>query len=60
MGVFVKINHSSNNVITDDKLNIGKVMISLFDREVNTVGKGESAGYPQFLHFPQCLLNPSS
>ena len=27
----------------DDKLNIGKMMISLFDKVENTVGNGENA-----------------
>ena len=29
----------------DEKLNIAKMKISLFDRVENTVGKGENAGY---------------
>ena len=29
----------------DDKLNIAKMMIFLFNKEGNTVGKGENAGY---------------
>ena len=37
----------------DDKLNSAKMMISLFDRVENTVGKGENAGYQHFLLFPQ-------
>ena len=32
--------------------------ISLFDREENTVGKGENAGYQHFLLFPQCFPKP--
>ena len=37
----------------DDKLNVAKMMISLFDRMENTVGKGENAGYwlPAFSPF---------
>ena len=30
--------------IADDKSNVTKMMISLFDRVENTVGKGENAG----------------
>ena len=47
-------------VFADDKLNVAKMAISLFDRVQNTVGKGETAGYHHFLHFPQCFLKPSS
>ena len=36
----------------DDKLYIAKMMISVFVRVENTVGKGENAGYQGFLHFP--------
>ena len=44
----------------DDKLYVAKVMIYLFDRVENTVGKGENAGYQHFLLFPQCFQKPSS
>ena len=44
----------------DDKLNVTKVIISLFGRVENTVGKGENAGYQHFLLFPQCFPKPSS
>ena len=36
----------------DDILTIAKMMISLFDREENNVGKWEIAGYLHFLLFP--------
>ena len=36
----------------DDKFNIGKMKISLFDRVENIVGKGENAGYQHFFLFP--------
>ena len=39
------------------------MMISLFDRVENTVGKEENAGYQHFLLFPlcfQCFPKPSS
>ena len=39
----------------DDKLNVAKIMIFLFDRAENTVGKGENASYQHFLLFPQCF-----
>ena len=35
-------------------------MVLLFDIAENTVGKGENAGYQQFLLFPQCFPKPSS
>ena len=44
----------------DDKLNIIKMAISLLDRVENSVGKGENAGFQQFLLFPPCLSKPSS
>ena len=44
--------------LADDKLNIGKMTISLFDRIQNTEGKGENAVYHHFLLFPQCFLKP--
>ena len=47
-------------VFADDKSNFVGMMISLFDRVENTVGKGENVGYLHFLLFPQCFLNPSS
>ena len=45
---------------SDDKLNTAKVMICLFDRVENNVGKGENAAYQHFLLFPQCFPMPSS
>ena len=45
---------------TDDKLNIAKMIISLFDRVENTVGKGVNAGYQHFLLSPQCFPKPCS
>ena len=35
-------------------------MISVLDRVENTVGKGENAGYQDFLLFPQYFPKPSS
>ena len=43
----------------NDKLNVAKMTISLYDRVENTVGKGENAGYRHFLlshSFFQSLL----
>ena len=44
----------------NDKLKVAEMMISLFDRVENTVGKGENAGYQHFLLFPQCFPKPYS
>ena len=33
------------------------MIISVFDRVENIVGKGENAGYQHFLLFPQCFEN---
>ena len=43
----------------DDKFNVAKMTISLFDRVGNTVGKGENAGHQHFV-FPHCFPKPSS
>ena len=39
----------------DDKFNVATMMIYLFDRIENTVGKGEKAVYQHFLLFSQCF-----
>ena len=40
----------------DDRINEAQVMISVFDRVENIVGKGENAGHQQhFIFFPQCV-----
>ena len=44
----------------EDKLNVAKRMISLFDRGENTVGKVEIAGKQHVLLFLQCLPKYSS
>ena len=35
------------------------MMISLYDRVENIVGKGENSGYQHFLLFPQCFQKAS-
>ena len=40
-------------VFADDKLNVAQMMISVFDKVKNIVGKGENAGYQHFLLFQQ-------
>ena len=63
-----KINYLPNNkfldmtkfkAIADDNSNVAKMVISLFDRAENIVGKGENAGYQHFLLFPQCFQKAS-
>ena len=44
----------------DNKLNVAKMTISLYNRVENTVVKGENAGYQHFLPFQQCFPRPSS
>ena len=46
-------------VFADDKINVAKMMISVFARVENIVGKGENAGYQHFLLFPQCFQKAS-
>ena len=46
----------------DDKLNVAKMTISLFDRVENTVGRGENAGnrLQAFFPFPTGFFPKSS
>ena len=39
----------------ENKINVAQMMISVFHRVENIVGKGENAGYQHFLLFPQCI-----
>ena len=43
----------------DDKINLAQMMISVFDRVENIVGKGENAGNQHFLLFPHCFQKVS-
>ena len=43
----------------DDKINLTQMIISVFDRVENIVGRGENAGYHHFLLFPQCFQKAS-
>ena len=43
---------SKLRTLADNKLNIAKMIISIFDRYENIVGKGENAGNQHFLLFP--------
>ena len=42
-----------------DKLNVTKMIISVFDQLENTVKKREKAGFNHFLCFPHCLQKAS-
>ena len=42
----------------DDKISVAQMIISVFDRLENIVGKGENAGYQHFL-FTQCFQKAS-
>ena len=42
---------TKSETFADSKLNFATMMISLYDREENVVGKGENAGYQHFLLF---------
>ena len=48
-----------SKAFTDDKINVAQIMIPVFDRVENIVGKGENAGYQHFLLFPQCFQKAS-
>ena len=54
------LNVTKFKAFAEDKFNVAKMMISLFDRVENTVGKGENTGCQHFLLFPQCFPKPSS
>ena len=43
----------------DEKFNVAKIIISLFDRVENTVGKGENGGCQQFVLFPTVFSKTS-
>ena len=41
--------------LADNKFTVAKIMILVFDRIENIVGKGENASYQHFLLFLQCF-----
>ena len=43
----------------DDKLNVAKIMLSVFDRVENIVGNEENAGDQHFFLFSQCFQKAS-
>ena len=46
---------SKLKALADDKLNVAIMIIPVFDRLENILGKGENADYQHFLLFPQCF-----
>ena len=46
---------TKQKAFADNKFNISKMNISILDKEENTVGKEENAGYQHFLLFLQCF-----
>ena len=61
---FYSLNSLPNNKIldwfllkafADDRVKLAKIMIFVFNRIENIVGKGQIAGYQHFLLFPQCF-----
>ena len=51
---------SKLKAFADDKFDVVKMMISIFDGLENSVEKGENAGYQHFLLFLQSFPKPSS
>ena len=67
MIVWLRVNSLPNDKIldviklkafADDKSTIAEMTGSLFDRDENTVGKRENAGFQNFLLFPQGFPKP--
>ena len=54
------LNLSKLKALADDKINVAKMIIYVFDRAENIVEKGENAGYQHFLLFPQCFHKATS
>ena len=54
------LNKTRLKAFADDKLIVAVMMISLCDRVINTVGKGENAGDEHYLLFPQRVPKPFS
>ena len=46
---------SKLKAFADNKSNVAKIFISVFDSLENIAEKGENAGYQHFLLFPQCF-----
>ena len=50
--VYIFLDMTKVKAFAHDKLNVAKMMISLFDRVEDTVGKGRNTGYQHFLLSP--------
>ena len=50
---------AKSKALADEKFNAAKTTIPLFDKVINTVGKGKNAGYEYFLLYLQCFPKPS-
>ena len=48
-----------NSLPNDKILDVAQMIISVFDRVENIVGKGENAGLPAFSPFPTMFQKPS-
>ena len=48
------LDRSKLKTYADDKIKVLKMMIFVFERVDNIVGKGENAGYQHFRLFPRC------
>ena len=56
-----KILHQSKfKALTQDKINVTQKLKFVSGRIGRILGKGENAGYQQFLVFPKCFQKPSS
>ena len=53
------LDRSKLKVFAEDNLKVVRMMIYVFDRVENIVGKGENASYQHFLLFPQCFQKSS-
>ena len=56
---FTKRQNLALKAFADDKFCVAKMVISVFDRVENIVGRGENAGHQHFLLFTQCFPKAS-
>ena len=52
-------NMTKLKAFAEDKINVAQMMISVFDRVENIVGKGKNAGNQHFLLFQWCFRKAS-
>ena len=53
------MNMTKFKAFAEDKLNVAEMIVYIYDRIENIVGKGENAGHQHFLLFPQSFQKPS-